>query len=409
MNLAYKIAQRYLISKKSTNAINLIAGVSVMGMIVGTTALLLVLSVFNGFEDLVKSLYNTFNPDIKIEAVEGKVFSPDSSQLAQLTAIEGVAALSLVLEENAFLQYSRGRDVARLKGVDDNYTKVSAIDTAIVRGSYQLKEASFNYVVLGVGVQANLGVSVKNEFAKISVFMPIRDAKINTLRPENSFKQEILYPKGAFAIQQDFDSKYAIVPLRFMRKLLNYDNEVSAIEISLKPNVNQYNTQAAIEKVMGKTFSVKNRYQQDEVLYKVMQTEKWAVYFILSFILIIASFNIIGSLSMLVIEKKKDIGILKAMGASNNFIKRIFFIEGVLLASVGASIGVALALVVCLIQQHFKVLKLEGASFLIEAYPISMRLSDFVLVFITVLVIAALAALFPALQAAKQDGLLERG
>ncbi|QQS27782.1 MAG: ABC transporter permease [Sphingobacteriales bacterium] len=408
MNLALHIAKRYLISKKSTNAINIISGVSMVGMLVGTAALILVLSVFNGFEDLVTSLYNTFNPDIKVIPKEGKTFEPDSIQFEKIKQIPGVSNISHVLEENALLRYKEKDYITRLKGVDDNFVFVSQVDTAIIDGEFRLKNEDADCVVVGLGVLASLGVNLQNQFERLTVFMPRREGKVSSFSAETAFTQASLIPTGVFAIQQDFDSRYAFVPIRFMRKLLNYPLSVSAYEIALLPNANSSFVKSQIAVIMGEKFKVLDRYQQDEFLYKVMKTEKWAVYFILTFILIISAFNIIGSLSMLVIEKKQDISILKALGATKGFIQRVFFFEGILLSLIGASCGVVIAIVICLIQQHFEILKLQGASFLIDAYPVSMRIDDFILVFVTVVIISVLASAFPAYRAAEQTQIVQQ-
>jgi len=409
MNLAWLFAQRYFVARKSTNAINIIAAVSVIGMMVGTMALLLVLSVFNGFEDLVTSLYNSFNPDLKVETRIGKTFEVDSSTIYKLEQLQGVKAVSEVLEENALIRYNDKDMVGRLKGVDDKFIDVSGIDSTIVGGKYMLTDAdSLNYAVVGLGIQAMLGVNIANQFSRLEIYMPRRQGKVSTTSPENAFKQQVIYPIGVYAIQQDFDAKYTIVPLQFMRNLLDYDTpQVSALEIALLPNANMATVQTAVEQLLGKDFKVADRYQQDEFLYKVMRTEKWAVYLILTFILIIAAFNIVGSLSMLVIEKKHDLGILRAMGANSQFIRRVFMLEGILLGGVGGFMGMLLAFVICLAQQHFKLLRLAGDTFLIDAYPVSMRWFDFLMVGITVIVIALLAAYFPAQRATQQGELLQ--
>jgi lipoprotein-releasing system permease protein len=409
MNLAWLFAQRYFVARKSTNAINIIAAVSVIGMMVGTMALLLVLSVFNGFEDLVTSLYNSFNPDLKVEARIGKTFEVDSSTIYKLEHLPGIKAVSEVLEENALLRYNDKDMVGRLKGVDDKFIDVSGIDSTIVGGKYMLTDAdSLNYAVVGLGIQAMLGVNIDNQFSRLEIYMPRRQGKVSTTSPENAFKQQVIYPIGVYAIQQDFDAKYTIVPLQFMRNLLDYDTpQVSALEIALLPNANMVTVQTAVEQLLGKDFKVADRYQQDEFLYKVMRTEKWAVYLILTFILIIAAFNIVGSLSMLVIEKKHDLGILRAMGANSQFIRRVFMLEGILLGGVGGFMGMLLAFVICLAQQHFKLLRLAGDTFLIDAYPVSMRWFDFLMVGITVIIIALLAAYFPAQRATQQGELLQ--
>ena len=409
MNLAWLFAQRYFVARKSTNAINIIAAVSVIGMMVGTMALLLVLSVFNGFEDLVTSLYNSFNPDLKVEARIGKTFEVDSSTIYKLEHLPGIKAVSEVLEENALMRYNDKDMVGRLKGVDDKFVDVSGIDSTIVGGKYMLTDAdSLNYAVVGLGIQAMLGVNIANQFSRLEIYMPRRQGKVSTTSPENAFKQQVIYPIGVYAIQQDFDAKYTIVPLQFMRNLLDYDTpQVSALEIALLPNANMVTVQTAVEQLLGKDFKVADRYQQDEFLYKVMRTEKWAVYLILTFILIIAAFNIVGSLSMLVIEKKHDLGILRAMGANSQFIRRVFMLEGILLGGVGGFMGMLLAFVICLAQQHFKLLRLAGDTFLIDAYPVSMRWFDFLMVGITVIIIALLAAYFPAQRATQQGELLQ--
>lgn len=409
MNLAWLFAQRYFVARKSTNAINIIAAVSVIGMMVGTMALLLVLSVFNGFEDLVTSLYNSFNPDLKVETRIGKTFEVDSSTIYKLEQLPGVKAVSEVLEENALLRYNDKDMVGRLKGVDDKFIDVSGIDSTIVGGKYMLTDTnSLNYAIVGLGIQAMLGVNIDNQFSRLEIYMPRRQGNVSTTSAENAFKQQIIYPIGVYAIQQDFDAKYTIVPLQFMRNLLDYDTpQVSALEIALLPNANMATVQTAVEQLLGKNFKVADRYQQDEFLYKVMRTEKWAVYLILTFILIIAAFNIVGSLSMLVIEKKHDLGILRAMGANSQFIRRVFMLEGILLGGVGGFIGMLLAFVICLAQQHFKLLRLAGDTFLIDAYPVSMRWFDFLMVGITVIIIALLAAYFPAQRATQQGELLQ--
>ncbi len=407
MNIALNIAKRYLIARKSTNAINIITLVSIVGVAVITTALLLVLSVFNGFDDLVTSLYDTFNPDIKVIAKEGKTFVVDEQTLEALGKMEGVVAYSKVLEENAMFQYRDKVVIGRLKGVDDAFVNVSQVDTAVFEGEFLLKGEEHNYAVIGRSLRDLLGVNIYNDFANLKVFLPKREGKVKATMPNNSFKQEIIYPKGSFSIQYDYDSKYVFVPIEFAQKMLDYKEEVSAIEIALDSTYNTNRLQGQLKELFGSSYIVKNRYQQDEMLYKVMQTEKWAVYFILTFILLVASFNIIGSLSMIVIEKNRDIGILKAMGATKGMIRRIFILVGSLLGLLGAVIGMVLAVVICLAQQYFKIVRMDGNSFLVDAYPVSMRWEDFVLVFLTVVTITIIASLFPAQRAAEQNQLLQ--
>ncbi|MBK6609552.1 MAG: ABC transporter permease [Sphingobacteriales bacterium] len=406
MNLALHIARRYLISKKSTNAINIISMVSALGMMVGTAALVLVLSVFNGFEDIVTSLYNTFNPDIRVVPRQGKVFIPDETQLTAIRNLPGVKAVATILEENSLVQYRNKEFIFRLKGVDNDFAAVTALDTALVEGEFLLNQDSVNYAVLGLGVRDLLGVNIDNPFSRLNVFMPRRNANAQT-PPEQAFVDAALEPAGVFAIQQEFDSKYIIVPIMFMRQLLNYPREVSALEIALTQPQQTAQAQQAITQILGPDFEVRNRYQQDALLYKVMRTEKWVVYLILTFILLVAAFNIVGSLSMLVLEKSRDIAILKSLGASKGFVRRIFFFEGLLLSLLGAFTGMVIAVLLCLAQQKYGLLQLGGDSFLIQAYPVSMRFNDFVLVFATVVIISVFASLLPANRAAQQGQLLK--
>lgn len=402
-------------------------------MLACTMALILVLSVFNGLEELVTSLYNTFNPDLKITADIGKVFDADSLLLQKIKNIEGVKAVSCVLEENALLQYRDKNLFGRIKGVDDNFTEVSNIDTAIIDGEYKLNSSlqeeyyrahaaydssyltnknelpdqPLTFAVMGLGVQGRLGMSLSRQYPRLSIFMPMRNADASSVQIEHAYKEEVAYSAGVFSIQQDFDEKYVLLPLQFVRQLLDYSGrEVSALEISLHSAGQSASVKRALAQLMPPDkFHIKNRYEQDEALYKVMRTEKWVIYIILTFMLILAAFTIVGALSMLVIEKKHDIGILKAMGANNGLIRKIFLLEGFLLAFSGAFSGAVLAVIICLVQQHFGIIKLQGNSFLVEAYPVSMHLSDFVLIGLTVLFISLLAAYFPAQRATSQNDL----
>lgn len=311
MNLPFRIATRYLVSKKSTNAINIISGISVAGMVVGAIGLILVLSVFNGFEDLVKSLYNTFNPELQITPKEGITFTVDSNKILLLKKINGVNAVAEVLEANALLRYDSNQDIPTIKGVSDNYAEVSKVDSAIIRGKYILHDAQNSYAILGAGVEDKLDINVDNPLAVINVYVPRRGLAVSSLDPTASFNHRMILPGGTFAIQQDFDSKYVIVPLAFAQDITGYTNSVTALELSVLPNTSRDEVEKKVAKVMGDSFNVRNRLQQNQTLYKIMKTEKWAVYAILTLILIVAAFNILGSLSMLVLERKKISAFLK--------------------------------------------------------------------------------------------------
>jgi lipoprotein-releasing system permease protein len=399
--LTLKIALRYLFSKKSTNAINIIAAVSMVGMGVGAFALIVVLSTFNGFESLATSLYNSFYTDLTVTAVKGKTFVDDASLRDKITKSQYVAALSRTLEENAYIKYIDKDYICTVKGVDDRYNEVADVKDHIKLGRFILHDSVNQYAVMGANVYAALNVNVERSIYPLQITVP-RKGKGTAILPEDAFTFRDIVPGGVFSIQQEFDSKYVFVSLDFASELLGADHEVSAYEIRLKPDVDLDGAKEQIQKLVGKGFSVKTRYEQRETIYHVMNLERWAVYAILAFIMLIISFNIIGSLSMLVIEKKSDISILMALGADRGMIRGIFLLEGVLSAMIGALVGIALATILCLLQIKYEFLKLSGGdnSFVIQGYPVKMKAEDFVLTFITVVAIALLASYFPAKKAA---------
>ena len=402
MNLPYYIAKRYLLGKKSQNAINIISGISVLGITTGTMALVIVLSVFNGFDSLVKSLYNTFDPDIQISSVEGKTFSPDQATLQNIRSIPGVSAVSEVLEENVLLLYNERQHIATVKGVDDAFTNVSGLDSMIYDGEMKLKDQNRAYTVVGQGVAYSLGIGL-NFIDPLFIYTIDRTARINMSQPEESIRRNFIYPSGIFAIEQDYDTRYIICPIDYVRELLLYQTEVTQLEVKLDPRLPAEEIQHEIMSLMGEGFHVKNREQQNEMFYRVMRSEKWAIFLILTFILIIASFNIIGSLSMLIIDKKKDILTLRNMGAGNKLIKRIFLVEGWLISVIGSISGLFLGTAISWIQQHFGVIKLTGSgSFIIDAYPVQIEALDIGLIWVTVLFIGLIAARYPVQQISKK-------
>jgi len=406
VNLPFKIARRYLFSKKSTNAINIISGISVFGITVGVAALVIILSVFNGFGDLLGSLFDRFNPDVKITAKEGKVFTPEVLKLSQLRALESVDYFSETLEENAMFEYGKNTDFGIIKGVDEWFDEVTSIDTTVRRGRYRLREDGRNFAVLGFGMEQKLSASLNDLVASINVYMPKRKAS-NSLM-EQPFKKRPINFGGTFLVQQsDFDEHYVVVPLDFARELLSYDTEVSSIEIKLNPDADTRTAIADIRTIMGDRFEVKDRYEQNAAFFKIMNIEKWIAYVILSFTLILVAFNMVGSLWMLVIDKKQDIAILKSMGATATMVRNIFLSEGILLSLLGIFIGFAIAITACVLQQQFGFITLQGGdAFLIEAYPVEMQLWDFIIVFITVLLIGTLAALLPAMRASRINSII---
>lgn len=404
MNFPFFIARRYLISKKSHNIINLISGISMVGVAVGTAALIIVLSVFNGFESVVKSLFSVFDPDIEITIAKGKTFHYNQLDAVQIRAIPGVISYTEVVEENALLYYKKQQYLATIKGVDSLFQKNSPVDSLLVTGEMLLQKDSFDFAVPGYGIAYFLGIDMNAPDNFISVYIPKRKGNLAGL-PQESFYSEVIKPVGIFSVQQDFDDKYMLVPLRFARRLLDYTDEVTGIEIRLAKASDASLIQRKITEIAGPQFKIRNRFQQQEVLYKIMKSEKWAVFLILTFILIVASFNVLGSLTMLILDKQKDIGILRSLGARDAIIKQIFFIEGLLISLTGAISGLILGLVVCFLQLKFGLVKLQGGgSFIIDAYPVKMMPIDFLYVFITISVIATAAAWLPV----KRIGIILR-
>jgi len=401
--MIWQFAFRYFRAKKSTNAINIIAWVSVSAIAVGAGALIIILSVFNGFEGLVKSLYSSFYPSVRVSAASGKTIHLTAQQLQMIAGLRNVAHMTEVVEEKAVLRYGEGdQTIAILKGVDSNYNKVAEVDKSIARGHFDTGDDIAYRAVLGIELEMALGVDLERSLTPISVYLPRRNVS-NMVLPEDALSSGILYPAGSFAIQQEFNSKYVITNIAFMRQLLEMDkDEMSALEIRGKNEIDDKILKANIINTLGAGYKVETRYEQNQSLYAIMQTEKWAVYVIMSFILVIAAFNMIGSLYMLVMEKQKDITILTAMGARSSLITRIFLAEGLIIAGTGTVIGFVLSIIFCVLQQQFGLIKLEGTSFLVNAYPVSMHLADFLLVSVTIIVIGVGASWYPAKRAGRQ-------
>ena len=396
MTLPFFIARRYLFAKKSHNIINVISGISAAGIMVGTMALVIVLSVFNGFEKVIVTLFNTFDPDIRICLVEGKTFHQGDLPADKIRKMKGVVRYTDVLEENALLRCNNRQYLATIKGVSPDYQNNPSLDSMMVEGDLITESKGRAFAVAGRGVAYYLGLDPQEMVHPLEIYVPRRTTS-NSLRPDEAFDSASLFVSGIFSIQDDFDSKYVLLPIGFTRELLEYTDEQTAVEIALQKGANTSAIQKQLQQIVGPKFKVENRFQQQETLYKLMKSEKLAVFFILAFILLIATFNVIGSLSMLIIEKKKDISILWNLGADERLIRRIFLLEGLMISTMGALIGLLLGAAICWAQQQFGIVKLQvtGGSFLIDAYPVSMELFDFVMVFITVFLIGLAAVLFP--------------
>lgn len=397
MNLPFKIARRYLLAKKSTNAINVITGISVFGITIQVAAFTLVLSVFNGFEDLLLSLFSNFNPEIKIEAAKGKTFSMDTFPLEKLQNLQGVEHIAATLEEIAFFEYHENQAFGIIKGVDSLFRKVTSIDSTIIEGVYATQLNDISFAVLGNGMKNQLGVDVEDNFTTLNVYMPKIE---NTGLLEKPFTKQFIYPAGTFAFQQDFDNEYIITNLQFVQRLLEKPNLVSAIELKLSDNTKANVMVNTIQTLLGDTYKVRTRYQQDEAFLKLMNMEKWMSFAILTLTLLLVAFNLIGSLWMIVLEKKQDIAILKSMGSLDSTIQRVFLYEGGLLCLVGLIVGFVLAFGIYFVQKAFGIIPIpEG--FVVDAYPMSIRWTDFLAVTSVVFIVGLIASL-PAAYRAKR-------
>jgi lipoprotein-releasing system permease protein len=389
LNTSIYIARRYLFSKKSVNAINMISGISVLGVFVGSAALIIILSVFNGLEKLVLSMYNTFTPEIRIEPAKGKTFNANTVYFKSLSSDGRIASYTETLEEKALIRYGSAQFIGMVKGVSGNYMQSRDIDTSMLQGSFTLRQNGQYFASIGSAVQTYLSVNV-NDISLLQIYSP-RKGGGNAINPADEFIVRTIKPSGVFEVQKQFD-EMVLVPIEFSRELLGDEQGVSAIEINVKDQRNADALHDEISEKLGQGYLVKNRRQQDQALYKTLNIEKWAVFLILTFVLIIATFNIIGSLTMLVIDKRKDIAILSSIGADKNLIRNIFFTEGMLIAMIGCVSGMVVGFIFCLLQEKYGFVTMGAASMIADAYPVDIKWRDFVLVFFTVTIISSLAS-----------------
>ena len=405
--MTFLFAWRYFKAKKTTNAINIISWISILAISVGAAALILILSVFNGFEDLVKSLYADFYTDIKVSPAKGKFLTLSPEQLRQIRLTKGVKNFSLVVEEKAVLVNENFQSIIYLKGVDEAFPRVSGLVKHITKGKFDAGTVDKPSLILGSGIENAVGVEPGANFTPLTVYLPnLKATSFSGLSALNAYNAEV---SGSFMLQQDFDNKYVITNIDFVKYMLDLKaNQYSSLEISLINPAKTDVIKKNIEAVLGKDYLIQTRYQQNQSLYSVMQVEKWVIYGILSLILVVAAFNMIGALTMLVLEKQKDISVLKAMGAGTDYIQRIFLNEGFVLATVGGTVGIIIAIGVCLIQIKYKLIKLTGGSFIIDYYPVKMVPRDFLLVIITIFLISSLAAWIPARKASRHHFSLKR-
>lgn len=396
MNLPFYLARRYLISKKSHNAINIISLVSVCGVAIITMALICTLSVYNGFQDLISTLYSSFDPQLKIELVKGRTFQVTDSVVATIKKMPEVAVFTEILEENALVGYNGRQLPATVKGVSDNFEKLAAIDTIMLNGRFLLYDEIVDYTVMGAGLASQLGVNA-GFVRPIELYVPRRVGRINIANPSDSFNEGRLFVSGVFMVNQvQYDDHLMICPIAFARELFGSPGMVSSIELRLKSREDVLKFQERLKRHLGSDFVVLNRMEQQADSFRIMQIEKWITFLIMVFILMIATFNVIGSLSMLIIDKQSDSEILRKLGADESFIRKIFLFEGWMISGVGALVGVGLGVLLCWVQQTFGLLRLGGGSgaFIVDAYPVKLIVTDLLWVIGVVSTLGFFAAIY---------------
>ena len=399
MNFPFYIARRYLFSKKSTHAINVISGISVVGVAVATMALVVTLSVFNGFHDLVASFLTSFDPQLKVTPVKGKVVAADDPKLTLIRELPQVDVATECMEDQAMVIYNGRQAMVTVKGVDDNFDQLTHINEILIgNGEFELHAADMHYGIIGIRLADALGTGYTYD-SPLKIYAPRREGQLDMSAPEESFIEDELYSPGVlFNVRQArYDKGYIITSLGFARRIFETQGMLSSLELRLKPGSNFDAVKAEMQKIAGDDFYVKDRFEQQDETFKIMKIEKLIAYVFLTFILIVACFNIIGSLSMLIIDKKDDVVTLRNLGASDKVITRIFLFEGRLISAIGALIGIAIGLLLCWIQQTYGIVKLgsSSGSFVVNAYPVSVHPEDILLIFLTVLIVGFLAVWYP--------------
>lgn len=407
MNFPLLVARRYFRSKKKKNFIQIISNISMIGVAVGTMALIVVLSVFNGLEDLIKESKSTFDPEIKITAAVGKAFSVSDSLLNLVRQIDGVEVVTEVIEDNAMARYQDATMIVKLKGVSDNFIEQQRLERAMVHGDLTLKKDGINYAIMGRGVQYTLSIAPSNDFYAMQLFTPRQTASSGGFNPDpmaRYFKRKNIMPGGIFANEKEYDASYVIVPIDFAQDLFGYDQERTALEIKTQEGVSINRVESRLEKLLDSSqYNVLNSDEQHASLLRAVKWEKLFVYITFSFILAIASFNIFFSLSMLAIDKRKDIAMLFALGAQQRTVKSIFLMEGTLIALIGAGSGLVGAVLICWIQQTFGIVSMGMQTAIVDAYPVKMEAADFLFTALSISLITFLASYRPAIIASRTD------
>jgi lipoprotein-releasing system permease protein len=386
-----------LFGKKSTNVINIITGISVLGITIGTAALLLILTVFNGLEELISGFFNSFNPPIKISLVEGKTFSEEDIAVSDLMKMEGVSSVSKSLEDLVLYEYDGIQEIGYMKGVDEYFNQVNAIDSVIRKGTFKLEDEKSDLAVFGVGLANKLNLSVQRNLYPVRVFAPAKQSGLMSASP---YKSQFIYTAGTFSVQDEQDNKYAFCSLPFLQSLLSKRGRISALEIGVTEGADMKKLKREIKELVGDGFYVKDQYEQDASFLRLMQIEKWLSYALACFTLLLIAFNMVGALWMIVIEKKKDMSILKSLGMTKSRIEKIFIAEGILICFIGFILGAILSIIIYQLQIHIGLVPIPPGS-IIDTYPVLMKAGDFFIVFITVMTIGCLASLLPAKRAGR--------
>ena len=405
MRLPLFIANRYLLAKKSHNLINIITWISILGISVGSFALIVVLSAFNGLEKVISSMNNRLTPDLQISSVKGKTIDLTPFPLGQLKGIQGVDYVVPAITEDALFRANDKQHIGQVKGVGVEYQDIGRVGEIVYGDNgFLLSDGEYDFAVPGAGVAWYLGINVYDPYAMVRVYVPKRgNASLMSL--ENSFNSDVLTVRSVFSTEQEQDEKLVLVPFDWLSELLEYENKASNVEVFTAPNADMNKVKKEVKSIVGEEFTVKNQQEQQETLYRIMRSEKWAVYVILTFILILATFNVVGSLSMLMIDKRKDTEILKSMGADNRLIQRIFLNEGLLISVAGGIIGLLLGIILVLLQQQFGFVKFgTGGNYVVDAYPVLLKLKDVLLIFATILVVGCTSAFLTVRHALRKRG-----
>jgi lipoprotein-releasing system permease protein len=403
VNTTFFFAKRYLLARKSHNLINIITWISVLGVGVGAFALIVVLSVFNGFEKVISTMISQLSADLVIEPASGKTIQLDTFPMEQILALDATRGVVKIVEEDALFRYGNRQHVGVLRGVSEGYEALTAMDSITIQGSLILEYSGQHYAMLGSGVAWYLDINPRNPAALLQVLVPSR-GNPSVMQFEQAFNQDAISISGIYSSQQEMDATHVIVPYDWAAKLMEYEGMATSIDVFAKSKTSIKEFKQKIKQISGSDFLVKDQFEQQETLYQIMRSEKWAIYIILTFILIMATFNVIGSLSMLIVDKRKDINILKYLGADQIFLRRLFLAEGLMISVLGGIIGLLAGIILVLAQERFGLLKLGGelGAFVIDVYPVQLVWQDVMMVFLTVMVVGGLSAVFTVYKALKR-------